>query len=246
MEYEIDKKDILNNFENINKEINSDKNSYFFKIKKFHVLFILGFFLIGFIILSFISLNKQDKNEIKKQENKMRILKELNKDNENLNETDKENCLVYDSIKKECSKCNLGYKLVNGKCKVNYSFKATYYSNSKNKTINLINPKYIKDIIEMSLNNESIPISSNYIFSDAGNHTIYFLMKNPLNNSLSKMFSGLNDLFFISFTGKYNIENITDISEMFSYCSSLISIDLSNLNTKNVLYMNNMFLAVIN
>jgi surface protein len=60
-------------------------------------------------------------------------------------------------------------------------------------------------------------------------------MKNPLNNSLSKMFSGIESLTYISFSSKYNTENVTDFSEMFAYCSSLISINFANLNTKNAL-----------
>ena len=177
-----------------------------------------------------------------KTENHKRILKEFNKDIDYICETDdEEKCLKCDTIKNVCSKCNLGYKLVDGKCIANYSFKAKYYSNSANKTINLLNPKYEQDIIEITFNNETIPVSSKYIFPKIGNHTLYFLMKNPLNNSLSKMFSGIESLTYISFSSRYNTENVTDFSEMFAYCSSLISINLANLNTKNSLDMNNMF-----
>ena len=41
---------------------------------------------------------------------------------------------------------------------------------------------------------------------------------------------------------KWNIKNVSDISEIFSNCSSLISIpDISNLNTINVIKINDLF-----
>ena len=154
---------------------------------------------------------------------------------------EEEKCLECDSTKNICSSCNPGYKLENGKCILNYSFKATYYSNSDNKNITLINSTYVQDIIEISLNNISIPVSQNYTFPTAGNYTLYFLMKNPSTNSLSKMFRRIDNITSISFTRKYNTENITDISYMFDYCSSINSINLSNFNTKNVINMNMLF-----
>ena len=56
------------------------------------------------------------------------------KNNENQTEEceigDDDKCLECDLKKNQCSKCNLGYKLINGKCIINYSFKATYFSKS--------------------------------------------------------------------------------------------------------------------
>ena len=227
MEDEINTFEIFRPFEYLNKENNSTINSYFFNIKKFNTFIVVAFLLIiCFISFTYFNVMKEIKNE-----NQKRILKEFNKDIDFICETgDEDKCLKCDTIKNVCSKCNLGYKLVDGKCIANYSFKAKYFSNSANKTINLLNPKYEQDIIEITFNNETIPVSSKYIFPKIGNHTLYFLMKNPLNNSLSKMFSGIESLTYISFSSKYNTENVTDFSEMFAYCSSLISINFANLN----------------
>lgn len=41
-------------------------------------------------------------------------------------------CFSCDKEINKCSKCNSGYKLENGKCVLNYSFKAKYFSHSNN------------------------------------------------------------------------------------------------------------------
>ena len=48
-----------------------------------------------------------------------------------------EKCLSCDSDNITCTSCNLGYKLLNGKCILNYSFKAVYQTNSENEKISL-------------------------------------------------------------------------------------------------------------
>ena len=42
-----------------------------------------------------------------------------------------EKCKKCDEIKNECSSCNTGFKLEKGKCIINYSFRATYFSEYK-------------------------------------------------------------------------------------------------------------------
>ena len=42
----------------------------------------------------------------------------------------------------------------------------------------------------------------------------------------------------------FNTNNVTDMSEMFSFCKSLTPIDLSNFNTNNVTDMYKMFLNI--
>ena len=125
---------------------------------------------------------------------------------------DDDKCLECDLTKNQCSKCNLGYKLINGKCIINYSFKATYFSKSDKEIISLINPIYVDDIIEININNKTIPISDKYIFTKSGNHTLYFSMNIPSSNSLSLMFHLIDKLISISFTSQFNTENVTDIS----------------------------------
>ena len=225
-----------NKIENLNDvELIKEHNSSFLKIHRNKIIIIIGcLLLISILILSyFILVDKKINNKIVDNKNEVkRVFKDIS---ENICEIgEEEKCLECDSTKNICSSCNLGYKLINGECILNYSFKATYYSNSDNKTITLINSSYVKDIIEISLDDKTIPISQNYTFPYAGNYTLYFLMKNPSTNSLSQMFRRIDNITSIYFTSKYNTENVTDISSMFEYCSSLYSINLSNFNTKNV------------
>ena len=109
-------------------------------------------------------------------------------------------------------------------------------SNNKNynkdlKEINIIyninNKEYIrlfgdqfvennKNICKMIIDNKEYKIAAQY------------KVKNYENNILKIKLKGIN--------------NITNMSYMFSYCSSLLSLsDISNWNTNNVIYMNNMF-----
>ena len=59
-------------------------------------------------------------------------------------------------------------------------------------------------------------------------------------DDLSEMFSGCSLLSTINLSN-YNTEYINDMNKMFDNCSSLLSINLSNLNTSNVTDMSNMF-----
>ena len=66
-----------------------------------------------------------------------------------------------------------------------------------------------------------------------------------LNNQTDKNYNG-NNAIELTGQGPYTIEviyndNIVDMSLMFTKCSSIVSLDLSNLKTKNVTSMNNTF-----
>ena len=57
-------------------------------------------------------------------------------------------------------------------------------------------------------------------------------MKIPSTNSLNGMFIEIDKLISISFSSKFNTENITDISAMLLNCLSLSYVNLLNLNLK--------------
>ena len=232
----------LNDIELTNKKEN---NAKFCKIQRNHIIIIGCLILIYILLLSyFILIDVKVPKEFKRSNDSPNLenTKILEEKALNICEIgEEEKCLECNSSKNQCLKCNLGYKLIDGKCIINYSIKATYFCNSDNKTIILINSSYINDIIEISLNNKSIPVSPNYTIPYKGNYTFYFLMKNPSSNSLSQMFRQIKNLTSIFFSSKYNTENVTDIRSMFEYCTSLASINLSNFNTKNVINMNMLF-----
>ena len=56
------------------------------------------------------------------------------------------------------------------------------------------------------------------------------------------MFSGCSSLTNINLSN-FNTNNVKDMSGMFYGCSSLTNINLSNFNTNNVKYMSFMFLG---
>ena len=59
-----------------------------------------------------------------------------------------EKCLSCDSDNIKCLSCNIGYKLVNGKCILNYSFKAVYQIKNENERIRLIYHEYLDYILK--------------------------------------------------------------------------------------------------
>ena len=75
-----------------------------------------------------------------------------------------EKCLVCNWTINRCSSCNTVYKLINGKCYLNYSFKAIYSSKNANENIKLIN-NLPSNINEMIIDGEIVSPSTKYIFN---------------------------------------------------------------------------------
>ena len=84
-----------------------------------------------------------------------------------------------------------------------------------------------------------------YIFPSSGNHIVYTLININNCTSLNNLLEGATNMTSISFTTEFNTENVENINFMFDYCSSLISINFSNLNTKNIRTMEGMFYSCI-
>ena len=148
-------------------------------------------------------------------------------------------CLSCENENK-CNICDIGYKLIDGKCLINYSIKAVYYSNEGNNNIQLINNTYEQYILEMIVDGNKTTPTYNYTFQDKGNHTVCFLLNNNI-ISLEKMFNEIYNITSIIFTKIFNTENIKDMNDLFSNCESLTYIDISNFNTKNVQNIDSMF-----
>ena len=130
--------------------------------------------------------------------------------------------------------CNNGSVLVNGR-QIKYSFKATYQTKSDNEKIKLMN--YIPNkITEMIVDGIQVKEKQNIFYTVplSGSHTIYILINITNCTSLNKLFEDNKNLTSIAFTSEFNTENVENMDSMFDYCSSLVSIKFSNLNTKNV------------
>ena len=57
---------------------------------------------------------------------------------------------------------------------------------------------------------------------------------------MSEMFSGCISLTTINLSN-LNTQNVTNVSYMFSGCLSLTNVDLSNFNSKKVIFLHHMF-----
>jgi len=128
-------------------------------------------------------------------------------------------CLTCDDNK--CSSCNIGYNLIDGKCKANYTIKATYHTDLDKEDVQVIYNNILKDIEGMIVNGENVYPSHSIYFPLSGNHTIYFKLKNKTYTSLDALFSGIQNLDSVVFIEELNTENLTSMVSMFFGCSSL-------------------------
>ena len=148
-----------------------------------------------------------------------------------------EKCKTCGEKENKCIECNYGYKLKDGKCIASYFYiKALYRINESNKNIKLINGV---NIIEMKINDKIINPSNYYTFSSKRDYSLNILIN--YTTSFKGMFYEVKNLTSISFEPKLKNIEITNMNEMFFFCKSLESIDLSNLNTEKVTDMYRLF-----
>ena len=209
----------FNNLDNFQLQ---NKKTPFYKTKTFIIIFIslLIIILIGIIFLCiFIILRKSDSD---------------------CETGDEEKC--FTCKKDKCLSCNIGYKLTDGKCIINYSFKAEYLAEETYQKIRLINEEYLNNITELIIDGKKVnDIFTEYTFNSTGNHTVYFLYNLSGITSMAYMFGGLQNMISINFTSLFNTENITDMSSMFSDLEKVKYLNLSIFNGDNVQVMRYMF-----
>ena len=138
---------------------------------------------------------------------------------------EKEKCATC-SKENICSSCNDDYALLEGKCLLEYSFSATYYTETDNQTIKLIGHPDIHKIIKMKIGEKVLMNPpSNYAFPSAGNHTVDILIDLSQITSFANFFAHVTNLISIYFYPSFYNENLKDMSGFFSGCKSLVSID---------------------
>ena len=108
---------------------------------------------------------------------------------------------------------------------------------NKNKLIQILNFD-INQIKEMYLDDKQIDICTRYKF-DKEKNNIKIIFENNLEN-LNDMFSQCSSLKSLNLSN-FNTNNVKHMSNIFPHCSSLINLNLSNFNTNNVIEMDNMF-----
>ena len=181
-----------------------------------------------------------------------------------------EKCLTCNEMEiNKCASCNPSYNLVDGKCIFDkktetdkaiieenddeeyefVSFKAKYIINDNNKIpiIRKGKNKYIKQIkVDEVLKdpNTSVDNDGNYIFENnlEKEHDVKIWLEIE-SDILENLFFGVENLKSIKFNKIKNTKNITmtSMKNMLSDCINLISVDISNLETKYVENMETMF-----
>ena len=136
-------------------------------------------------------------------------------------------------------------KLIPEEKRKNY-IQAVYEINNNdiNKNIRILNSsdlnkEEIKKLCNIYLNDKKIDFGFEYKFDKIGNYTFEFEFINLLTNT-SNLFYNCKSLISLDFN-KFKTNNITDMSDMFNGCSLLKSLDLSNFKTNQVTNMKNMF-----
>ena len=225
----------FNTVENMDLDIEKEgaMNKFNFKISKYKfsinkkTVYIVGcgiillFLLIIIISVSVLGGNKKKDNPNKQDENK-----------DTCEKGEDDLCLTCDGNK--CGSCNDKYDLVNGVCEPTFDIKSIYIAISNHEKITLFNETYNKYIIEMEVDGQKVSPSNNYVFQQAGNHTVYLSMETEKLDSFCKMFYQIDRLESIFFTKKLDTKNIVSMERMFVHCDSLKSINMFYFNTENV------------
>ena len=107
----------------------------------------------------------------------------------------------------------------------------------KNKGIE--NCKEIKENCDLFLNGKKIPFSYEYKFPKKGKYTIKIVIKKPLVN-INFMFCYCSSLILIDFSN-FNSKEVAIMNNMFHFCSSLKEVNLLNFSTINVTDMSYLF-----
>ena len=150
-------------------------------------------------------------------------------------------CKTADAINNECVSCNDGYNLENGKCILNYHFKAIFKTRTKNEDVKLIG-KYYYIVEEMIVDGKKLDKNvKSFTFENKGDHIVYYKIKLPKNGSLLGMFEGLKKMTSISFSELFDFSYVTNMNRMFYDCQNLKNIDLSGINSQNLENMEYMF-----
>ena len=211
----------FNNIENI--EINNEEEELTSKKKIFKFIIIFLFSIIIVIIIftflySFLTIDHDNNKDI--------YICEEGKDDK---------CSKCENNK--CISCNPNYDLIDGKCKATFSFRATYETTRDNENIDLIYINFENKIIKMKVDEKEEKPSKNYTFQYSGNHTVYMLINITDLIGVSLMFYQVENLTSIYFSKEFDTKNFKFIGDMFFNCKKLASVDISNFNTENVVYI---------
>ena len=125
----------------------------------------------------------------------------------------------------ECESCNIGYRLVNGKCKIDYFIKAVYQTKTDGENIRLADGTSYIDYMIIDGKQISSPITQ-HLFEDKGDHIVYFKLKQNIG---SIRFYDCVNLISVTYTDFNQYKPGLNFGSLFSRCSKLTSVDFSNI-----------------
>ena len=140
--------------------------------------------------------------------------------------------------------CNedLGYEMVDGECKLMYSYRAVIKTTKPYEKLDLIYTfkTYVKRVKVDGVIIENP--SWAYNFTNPGLHIVFVLVNIPSSKvDYSNTFYGLKNMISIHFTPLFNTSSAERMISFFSLCFNLTSINLSVFDTRNVESMFAMF-----
>ena len=155
---------------------------------------------------------------------------------------EEDKCLTCEGDTNNCGSCNIGYKLVKGKCRPDFFIKAVYETKQVGDNIDLYYYPYQK-INRMIIDGKNVTPTRSYSFQEKGNHTVYykFIKIASTTTSVDKFFYKIEKLISVTFSDFD--EYIPDLSfkEMFQWCKNLTWVDLSQLSLNFNIGMERMF-----
>ena len=207
------------------------------------ILTILGILIIVGVIIIIICIKKKSKD--KKSEKKpneetksdsdiiikpetTNVITDIPTNNEYCETGEEEKCKICDENNIKCIDCNIGYKLVDGKCKSDYFIKLVYFTKQKEDKIDIINS--VSDVTHIIIEGKKItPKSTSYQFKEQGNQTVYIQFDNKYSYK-ERIFEKNKHLISATFSdfGEYKI--IIRLYRFFAGCVNLISVDFSKLS----------------
>ena len=109
--------------------------------------------------------------------------------------------------------------------------------------------RYIESPLSLKTTNPDTKTDDEFEFLSSENDNLIKISLNESNKkklisitNMNNMFTGCSSLISLPSKLNWNIENVLDMSYMFNKCSSLTSLpDISNWNPKNLKYINHMF-----
>ena len=193
-----------------------------------------------------------------KENNIIKLCKYQEPKIENCEIGDGNKCLTCSQTESnKCASCNPSYKLVNGHCELEnieesieedeaeydyISFRAKYISENGNQKIPIVNDTKRNYVKQMKVDNKLIDLNTldnNGKYSLDGNkkeHTVEILL-DVYDFILADLFYDNKYIKEVYFKKMKNTKDIklTSIQNMFANCTNLTSIDISNIDTKDVL-----------